>query len=577
MQPLSRQLEMYRDNTTNLGAAIWTPSAMEVSLSRWFGIVFLTLFGVARAGLGMHVLRGCLDWSYEDWRVRHFFGKEYGVVLWVHFSDHLPSSLAGATAPWLLVYQGICAHPPQTRRTAGVWNVFNTTITLLGAVADLVQVLLGFHKPGYTTADALSPGGIAYHQVAMTIVYAFFMVVMHHYEEYYVACLFGCSFVVIKMLEPKSSLADLPHQDDYTTVQPLLRLFAAFFLMSYAARYHAVWQAESKFKIFRAMCCDVAERILPGSTDAKDGSALADQLWKSTSVLERELKAQFASARKAVRPWQRWANPRTTGYGRFAFTGKMRQKTTDLDKLFQHASIIDPALHAWFGDLLRSLKLTPDAYISAPIKTVKRAIEKCVRCYQRDATCLTDLVRCAIIAQDFEQLISVWDVFRRRMVVGVAPVTRGSGGSDAVFRVTQVKNRLHAKSNHVDAATGYRDLAFNLEVGWRATPGDPSKVEFVKVADWEEYGVDQMIIEVQVCDSVCMCVSVSLGLCLCMYQVFLRFAAVCVGLGLWSVICVPNFSVVILLRQVHLAQMHRLTKEKGLHEAYRAWRDIMAR
>jgi hypothetical protein len=31
------------------------------------------------------------------------------------------------------------------------------------------------------------------------------------------------------------------------------------------------------------------------------------------------------------------------------------------------------------------------------------------------------------------------------------------------------------------------------------------------------------------------------------------------------------------LRQVHLAQMHRLTSEKGLHEAYRAWRDIMAR
>ena len=98
----------------------------------------------------------------------------------------------------------------------------------------------------------------------------------------------------------------------------------------------------------------------------------------------------------------------------------------------------------------------------------------------------SSLVRCTIIAKDFEQLISVWNAFRRRMVVGMAPVTGGSDGSDALFRVTQVKNRLHAKSHHVDAATGYRVLAFNVEVGWRLQEGDPSKVEFVKPAGWED-------------------------------------------------------------------------------------------
>ena len=67
---------------------------------------------------------------------------------------------------------------------------------------------------------------------------------------------------------------------------------------------------------------------------------------------------------------------------------------------------------------------------------------------------------------------------------------------DIYFRITQVKNRFHHKSEYYDPGTGYRDLSLNLEVGWNY---DFDVLTFLPVQEWSKGVTEQHIIEVQVC------------------------------------------------------------------------------
>ena len=68
------------------------------------------------------------------------------------------------------------------------------------------------------------------------------------------------------------------------------------------------------------------------------------------------------------------------------------------------------------------------------------------------------------------------------------------GGDDVVFRMTSCKNRFQQASVFYDANTCFRNLALNLEVGWKFTP--EGAVVLLPVSRWHDEQADRMICEV---------------------------------------------------------------------------------
>jgi hypothetical protein len=274
-----------------------------------------------------------------------------------------------------------------------------------------------------------------------------------------------------------------------------------------------------------------------------------------TDSVQEQLKTQYLALRSNVSLLRRHTQSRIKGYGRFAVHerknsfGKFRQSTYDFDRLFEQASALNSAVHDFLWDLICHSKPLQNAttehgrkgsivgslsqrtsncerfpcLIFGPIKKPDRAIQKCVRSYRRDVGCLTDLVRCTIVVETTEQLLQVFKMFREKSIIGINSVemsyllgvdveddatSRQSLSSlqsdidsadlqeDIYFRITQVKNRFHHKSEFYDPGTGYRDLSLNLEVGWNY---DFDVLTFLPVQEWSKGVTEQHIIEVQVC------------------------------------------------------------------------------
>ena len=69
--------------------------------------------------------------------------------------------------------------------------------------------------------------------------------------------------------------------------------------------------------------------------------------------------------------------------------GKIRQQSKSIETLFEHAQEVSAAFQMWVG------QWNPvGEVVHGKVKSCERAIQKTVRSYNRDASCLTDLVRC---------------------------------------------------------------------------------------------------------------------------------------------------------------------------------------
>ena len=137
-----------------------------------------------------------------------------------------------------------------------------------------------------------------------------------------------------------------------------------------------------------------------------------------------------------------------------------------------------------------------------------RILQKLVRKYRRDVGCLTDLVRCAVIADSLENVKAYVELIYSMSVVGLDNPFEGKEerkGSrqrlgeqldtgDRIFRITGLENRFDPSYND-KASMGYRDLALNVEVGWLINNGF---VSFQKVRDWRRLRCITHICEIQV-------------------------------------------------------------------------------
>ena len=147
-------------------------------------------------------------------------------------------------------------------------------------------------------------------------------------------------------------------------------------------------------------------------------------------------------------------------------------------------------------------------FVVGPVKQPLRTLQKLVRNYRRDVGCLTDLVRCAVIADSLENVKDYVELIYSMSVVGLDNPFEGKEerkGSrerlgeqldtgDRIFRITGLENRFDPSYND-EANMGYRDLALNVEVGWFISNG---MVQFQKVRDWRRLNCPTHICEIQI-------------------------------------------------------------------------------
>jgi len=210
-----------------------------------------------------------------------------------------------------------------------------------------------------------------------------------------------------------------------------------------------------------------------------------------------------------------------TGRWSLLCKGKARQEITDLDLLMRYAGTINDS----FLDLVSEIGFNGCSvnrsagleFVAGPVKQPTRTLQKLVRRYRRDVGCLTDLVRCTVIADSLENVKDFLQLLYSMSVAGLdnsfgggdmwgecPPKQEGKGSKqrvgeqvelrDQIFRITALENRFDASYND-ETSMGYRDLALNVEVGWLINNGC---VSFQKVRDWRRLRCITHICEIQV-------------------------------------------------------------------------------
>jgi len=180
--------------------------------------------------------------------------------------------------------------------------------------------------------------------------------------------------------------------------------------------------------------------------------------------------------------------------------GKARQNITDLDLLMERAGAINES----FQDLVSKIGFngcsvnhtTGLEFIAGPVKQPTRTLQKLVRRYKRDVGCLTDLVRCTVVADSPENVKDFLQLLYSMSVVGLDSSFEEEqlNSGDEIFMITALENRFDP-SYAVETSRGYRDLALNVEVGWLISNG---LVSFQKVRDWRRLDCYTHICEIQV-------------------------------------------------------------------------------
>jgi hypothetical protein len=190
--------------------------------------------------------------------------------------------------------------------------------------------------------------------------------------------------------------------------------------------------------------------------------------------------------------------------------GKARQGITNLDLLMAQAGVINEKFLNLVSEIgfngycaNRSAGLE---FVAGPVKQPTRTLQKLVRRYRRDVGCLTDFVRCTIIAESLEDVKDFLQLLYSFSVVGLDSEAPEQGKdsrqrlgeqlelSDQIFRITALENRFDASYND-EKSMGYRDLALNVEVGWLINNGF---VSFQKVRDWRRLNCSTHICEIQI-------------------------------------------------------------------------------
>ena len=211
------------------------------------------------------------------------------------------------------------------------------------------------------------------------------------------------------------------------------------------------------------------------------------------SFLDRFLFSTGAGPRS----WQQESR-----YGR---TGKYRQRTKNIDLLFEEAATLNDSFLQLIGnEMLGASQSFEWRLVRGPVKRPDRSLQKVVRKYYRDARCLTDIIRCCITLPSIESVRQCLEVIRCKCVVGALPahgdrgtqmlsVTMEEAKSESFFKLVKIKDRFS-----VDQEDGYRYICLNVEVAWTITSESENSLKFVSMyGGWDKPNIRTHICEIQ--------------------------------------------------------------------------------
>ena len=116
-----------------------------------------------------------------------------------------------------------------------------------------------------------------------------------------------------------------------------------------------------------------------------------------------------------TRTWRRylWVTLGLRGRRYSRRNGKIRQASRDFEQLFLQAQEVSAAFQLWVSGWNRVGRVE-----HGNVKSCARAMQKTVRSYRRDPSCLTDLVRCTIVVSSIDDVLSWLSFLRGQSVVG---------------------------------------------------------------------------------------------------------------------------------------------------------------
>ncbi|EKX44972.1 hypothetical protein GUITHDRAFT_109015 [Guillardia theta CCMP2712] len=237
----------------------------------------------------------------------------------------------------------------------------------------------------------------------------------------------------------------------------------------------------------------------------------------STDKLE-EISREVLEISQKLGAWSRregglWERVRSRAMGKRASrysvrSKKIRQESKSLEKLFEEAHEVSAAFQLWVSGWNPVGRME-----HGKVKSCERAIQKTVRSYHRDPSCLTDLVRCTVVVKSVEEVLE-WVRQVRSMSAVAAGLSgpmseekdeaagdvesgRGEGGDGVYLNITSIKNRYDRRYD-LRACGGYRDLCICVEVGWTVNAKNGS-CTFIPLKQWDEtLNLRRHICEVQV-------------------------------------------------------------------------------
>ena len=446
---LSSRLLKFRDAATPLGAAVWAPNSIEIFCGRKAGQAYLFGLAFLFSCCALHYAHSWLAGVADGIMMRDLTGRRFGLVLWfnvVFLSLLTMSSVLFVRAGW----EGAFGAPSAAAAFFSESFSVGGALSALSVLAEVLQIVSGQHKPGWTIGRSCAPGGIAFMGSACALWSLSLWCLWKTRGDFFIPAYLGMCILMSCFFWQMTSSPD---------ENPNVSFQAVLFWLSFVALALLVIFLVNGIRVRKAaqeQCHQMRRQWMVRQDAPTDlvvynevvGREQVDRLSALAATVQQQLDSQFISARAAVPKLARWFPGPTDRYGPFSAQGKYRQRSSDLDKLYEQASLLDAgALQLLVQQLLKPLQqdaaderrraVQPTAaaarvyplLMKGPLKKPERAMEKCVRSYRRDAGQLTDLVRFSIIVEDFEQLISVFCAFCDVSAVGTASPSVSSGGA----------------------------------------------------------------------------------------------------------------------------------------------------
>jgi hypothetical protein len=548
------RLNRFVDRKVSWAAAFSSTCACEIAASGWrpqFGVACLLCFHIL---LFVGNRDPALTWQ----------GKEREVARWAQMYTYPAGYLVLIAGLWGFIVLGLFWERPLSARTLLQYACLSAAVlNLVSPFLEIAQVYMRAHDTSWslglyfwnTEAHSKCYSLFVYEMIWVAIYFMLYWTLRGRQEYAVVTLYVGIAVLCLERGFREAAFADL-------SVDVLLffgvflifcTLFLAFVQFRTRAAMHQAVQTMSSHS-------EKLKRIWEGARK-EGGSGLCgalDLLAKETLEVEEALSSEERIV--MARAWKVcgghglrcvFGAPQEGlpgSCGRYSMFGKVRQRCCNIDVLFHRAAAVNDTFQDHVEQLVQTCNLrrshthTPSArgegvdaggpayVIRGPVKAPERVMEKCVRSYRRDVGCLSDLVRCTIVATTLPQVLEIFSELRSRSVVhslegetGASIQRKGRGwgdsrrisneeaveigggsgqsllhecGEETLFRITSCKNRFQEGSKHFDEVTCFRNLSLNLEVGWVFNKWGACVL--VPVSRWVDQHPDTLICEVQI-------------------------------------------------------------------------------